>query len=180
MNNEVDEVDNYDYDYDYDYDYNNDNDDNETFNNQINKALQMSLKDANLQTSYLNMIFEQYLGADDELKNIILDDLSQDELNDLLSMIETQNDISKKLISDNERQMLIQLQDMEYNESLKNDIMKGQMKDEMKGEKINIDEMKGEKNDIDEKINIDEMKDIDEKNDIDEIRKKRLEFYNKK
>jgi hypothetical protein len=81
-------------------------------------------------------------------------------------MIETQNDISNKLISDNERQMLIQLQDMEYNESLKNDIMK----DEMKGENINIDE----------KIDIEEKIDIDEKINIDEIRKKRLEFYNKK
>lgn len=162
MSNEVDEIDDYEYNQ---IDEENEND--ETFNNQINMALQMSLRDVNNQAKYLNKIFEQYIAADDDLKNIILEDLSQNDLNDLLTMIETQNDISNKLILDNERQMLIQLQDMEYNESLKKDIEKDIQKQQII-----------EKYD-DEKIN-----DIDGDGngyvDIEEVRKKRLDFYYKK
>lgn len=52
MNNRIDEVDNYNQ-------FNNEND--ETFNNQINMALQMSLRDVNNQEKYLNNIFDQYV-----------------------------------------------------------------------------------------------------------------------
>ena len=154
MNNEIDEID----DYDYNYNHNNNEDYNEdynSFNNEINRALELSLKDVNQHAKYLNTIFEQYLSADDDLKNIILQDLSQDDLNDMITLIQSHDDIAQKNMLNNERQMLIQLQDIEYNESLKSDTL------------------------IQEKIK-DTLEEKIEKDTVDDIRKKRVDYFNKK
>ncbi len=167
--NDIDYIDDID-DIDYNYENNNNNDDNnlnDDENSDIERAIQLSLNDVKEEFSRVHQMFDQYIVADDEVKNYMIEDLSEDELNQMFSMIQKHNDDKEQL----ERKMLIQLQDMEFNESLKRDMEKliNEQSNEESNEK-NIKEVTENQQEKQEDIN------NSENLTPEQIRKKRLDF----
>ena len=168
IHDNLDEIDDID-----DIDYNQYNNDGQDLDVDIEDAIKMSLNDVNNEYSKVTSIFNQYISADDEIKNYMLEELSENELIEMFNMIETHKKETKRQQEQLERQMIIQLQDEEFNQSLLADIEKEKEKEK---EIIKDDSFQSSIDDSIEK-NTEEVK--TNENLQEEIRKKRLEFYSK-
>ena len=115
---EIDEIDDID-DIDYNQ-YNNDQD----LDVDIEDAIKMSLNDVNNEYSKVTSIFNQYISADDEIKNYILEGLSENELSEIFNMIEGHNKEIERQQEELKRELLIRFQNEEYNQSLLDDFNK--------------------------------------------------------
>ncbi len=166
---EIDEIDDIDYNQ-----YNNDDGQDLDVDIDIEDAIKMSLNDVSHEYSKVTSIFNQYISADDEIKNYMLEGLSENELIEMFNMIENHNKETQRHQEQLERQMIIQLQDEEFNQSLLADIEKEKEKDK---EIMNDDSFQSTMDDSIEK-NIEDVVKTNE-NLQEEIRKKRLEFYSK-
>ncbi len=168
IHDNLDEIDDID-----DIDYNQYNNDGQDLDVDIEDAIKMSLNDVSHEYSKVTSIFNQYISADDEIKNYMLEGLSENELIEMFNMIESHNKETERYQEQLERQMIIQLQDEEFNQSLLVD--KEREKDKEK-EIIKDDSFQSSIDDSIEK-NTEEVK--TNENLQEEIRKKRLEFYSK-
>ncbi len=168
-NDDIDNIDDID-----DIDYNLDQNANNELDLDIEEAIKMSLNDINHEYSKVMSIFNQYISADDEIKNYMLEGLSENELIEMFNMIENHNKETQRHQEQLERQMIIQLQDEEFNKSLLEDMEKDKNKEK---EIMNDDSFQSTVDDSIEKNVEEEVK--PNENLQEEIRKKRLEFYSK-